>query len=266
MTLTHRVIVCLDVTGNRVVKGVKFESLRDVGDPAELATRYELEGADEIVFLDVSATRDARALLLDSVRRTAQRLFIPLTVGGGVRTVSDASAALRAGADKVGVNSAASERPELIDEMAAQFGAQCVVASIDAKQCGADSWEVFTRGGSLATGRDAVEWARECADRGAGEILLTSIDRDGTRNGYDLALTAAVACSVGVPVIASGGAGNALHALDVFASTDADAVLVAGVLHDRTTSVVEIKQLLRNGRVAVRETSVVGRQNDENRV
>jgi len=266
MTLTHRVIVCLDVTGDRVVKGVKFESLRDVGDPAELATRYELEGADEVVFLDVSATRDARALLLDSVRRTAQQLFIPLTVGGGVRTVSDASAALRAGADKVGVNSAASERPELIDEMAAQFGAQCVVASIDARQRGVDSWEVFTHGGSLATGRDAVEWARECADRGAGEILLTSIDRDGTRNGYDLALTAAVASCVAVPVVASGGAGNSSHALDVFRSTDADAVLVAGVLHDRTTSVGEIKQVLRNGCVAVRETSVVGRQNDENRV
>ena len=256
MTLTHRVIVCLDVTGDRVVKGVKFESLRDVGDPTELATRYELEGADEIVFLDVSATRAARALLLDGVRRTAQQLFIPLTVGGGVRTVTDASAALRAGADKVGVNSAACERPALIDEMAAQFGAQCVVASIDAKQRSVDSWEVFTRGGSIATGRDAVEWARECADRGAGEILVTSIDRDGTRNGYDLALTAAVANRVGVPVIASGGAGSASHTLDVFASTDADAVLVAGMLHDRTTSVGEIKQALRNGCVAVRETSI----------
>jgi len=258
VTLTHRVIVCLDVTGDRAVKGVKFESLRDVGDPAELATRYELEGADEIVFLDVSATRDARALLLDSVRRTAQTLFIPLTVGGGVRTVADASAALRAGADKVGVNSAAAERPALIDEMSAQFGAQCVVASIDAKQRGVNSWEVFTRGGSFATGRDVVEWARECADRGAGEILLTSIDRDGTRTGYDLVLTEAVASCVGVPVIASGGAGNASHALDVFTSTDADAVLVAGMLHDRTTSIGEIKRVLRNGCVAVRDSSVVG--------
>jgi imidazole glycerol-phosphate synthase subunit HisF len=255
MTLTHRVIVCLDVTGDRVVKGVKFESLRDVGDPAELAARYELGGADEIVFLDVSATRDSRPLLLESVRRTAEQLFIPLAVGGGVRSVSDASAALRAGADKVGVNSAAAENPALINELAAQFGAQCVVASIDAKERSVGTWEVFTRGGSMPTGRDVLEWARECADRGAGEILLTSIDRDGTRSGYDLALTAAVSSSASVPVIASGGAGDASHMLDVFRSTDADAVLVAGILHDRTTSIGEIKQVLRNGRVAVREIS-----------
>ena len=256
MTLTRRIIVCLDVTAGRVVKGVQFESLRDVGDPAELAARYEAEGADEIVFLDVSATRDGRATLLESVRRTAEALFIPLTVGGGVRSASDAAAALRAGADKIGVNSAASARPALITELARQFGAQCVVASIDAKRSSAgDRWEVFTHGGSVATGRDACAWARECADRGAGEILLTSIDRDGTRSGYDVELTSAVAEAVDVPVVASGGAGRAEHTLEVLRGSRADAVLVAGMLHDRSTSLNEIKRVLLDARIAIRETA-----------
>lgn len=252
MTLMRRVIVCLDVNAGRVVKGVNFESLRDVGDPSDLAARYESEGADELVFLDVSATREGRATLLETVRRTAERLFIPLTVGGGVRTVADAAAALRAGADKVGVNSAAVERPVLLTELSRQFGAQCVVASIDAKRRSDDSWEVFTHGGSVATGRDAIAWARECTDRGAGEILITSIDRDGTRCGYDIELTDRVAQSVRVPVIASGGAGAASDALELFLGSSADAVLVAGMLHDGSTTVAEVKRALRDGRVHVR--------------
>ena len=255
MTLMRRIIVCLDVTGGRVVKGVQFESLRDVGEPAQLAARYESEGADEIVFLDVSATREGRATLLESVRRTAERLFIPLTVGGGVRTVADAAAALRAGADKIAVNSAAVERPALIGELARRFGAQCVVASIDARRRRDRGWGVFTQGGSVATNRDAVEWARECADRGAGEILITSIDRDGTRSGYDLELTSLIAQSVDIPVVASGGAGAASHALDLFRGSGADAALVAGMLHDGTTTVAEIKRILHEGNVPVRKAA-----------
>lgn len=251
MTLSRRLIVCLDVTGDRVVKGVRFADLRDVGDPVALARRYEAEGADEIVFLDVSASMEQRTTLLECVRRTAERLFIPLTVGGGIRSVDDASAALRAGADKVGVNSAAVARPVLLSEMAAQFGAQCVVASIDARRR-AEGWEVYVRGGSKATGLDAVEWARECVERGAGEILLTSIDRDGTRAGYDLELTRAVAESVAVPVIASGGAGSADHIRDALAFTGADAALVAGILHDGDFTVRSIKKALADVDIEMR--------------
>lgn len=249
MTLSRRLIVCLDVAGDRVVKGVRFAGLRDVGDPVALASHYEAEGADEIVFLDVSASIERRTTLLDCVRRTAERLFIPLTVGGGIRSVDDASAALRAGADKVGVNSAAVARPELLGEMSAQFGAQCVVASIDAKR-GASGWEVYVRGGSTPTGMDAVDWARECVERGAGEILLTSIDRDGTRAGFDLALTRAVAESVPVPVIASGGAGRADHVRDALAC--ADAALVAGILHDGELTVRSIKTALAGADIGMR--------------
>jgi cyclase len=253
--LMRRIVVCLDVNAERVVKGVQFESLIDVGAPAEMAARYESDGADEIVFLDVSATRDGRTTLLDTVRRTAERLFIPLTVGGGVRTVADAAATLRAGADKIAVNSAAVERPALISELAQQFGAQCVVASIDARRWREGEWRVFTKGGSFATARNAVTWARECADRGAGEILITSIDRDGTRCGYDLEVTAAIAEGVDIPVVASGGAGVPSHALDVFRQSRADAVLVAGMLHDGTTTVDEIKRMLREGNIDVREAA-----------
>jgi imidazole glycerol-phosphate synthase subunit HisF len=253
--LTRRVIVCLDIQGGRVVKGVQFESLRDVGDPVALATRYEAEGADELVFLDISASAEERATLWDVARRTAERLFVPLTIGGGVRTADDVAKALRAGADKVSLNTTAVTRPETLTEAADRFGSQCVVASIDAKRRGADGWEVYVKGGRVATGLDAVEWARECVRRGAGEVLLTSIDQDGARTGYDLELTRAVAESVDVPVIASGGAGSATHVCDALRSGKADAALVAGILHDGVTTVSEIKRLLRELGVPVRPVS-----------
>ena len=252
--LTRRVIVCLDVQGGRVVKGVQFVALRDVGDPVALAAFYETEGADEIVFLDISATVEERGTLLETARRTAERLFIPLTIGGGVRSVEDVSHVLRAGADKVSLNSIAVERPATITEAAERFGSQCVVASIDARREGR-AWRVFTRGGRTRTELDAVEWAQECVGRGAGEILLTSIDRDGARGGYDLELTAAVAGAVDVPVIASGGAGSPGHVRDLFVSGGADAALVAGVLHDRVTTVREIKAMLRGDGVSVRDAA-----------
>jgi cyclase len=251
VSLTRRVIVCLDVSAGRVVKGVRFEGLRDVGDPVELAERYEREGADEIVFLDIGATHEARGTILDLARRTAERLFIPLTIGGGIRTVDDMAAALRAGADKVGVNSAAVQRPAILTEGARRFGAQCIVASIDARREG-DSWRVYTSGARVRTEFDAVEWARECVSRGAGEILLTSIDRDGARTGYDLELTRAVSHAVTVPVIASGGAGSALHLCDVIASAGADAALVAGILHDGVATVAGLKRAMREAHIPVR--------------
>jgi cyclase len=249
--LARRVVVCLDVQGARVVKGTRFEALRDVGDPVELAGRYEAEGADEIVFLDISASPDERATLLETVSRTAERLFIPLTVGGGIRSVDDVSRALQAGADKVSINSAAVTRPELISECAERYGAQCVVASIDAKRDG-DAWRVRTRGGRSGTALDAVEWASECAARGAGEILLTSIDRDGVRNGYDLELTRTVSRAVNVPVVASGGAGSAGHVVDAFRVGEADAALVAGILHDGLPTVGELKCEMRKSGIPVR--------------
>jgi cyclase len=250
--LTHRVIVCLDVKGARVVKGVQFVGLRDVGDPVALATRYEREGADEITFLDISASAEERATLLDVARRTAERLFIPLTIGGGVRTADDVARALRAGADKVSLNSAAVARPEVLTESAERFGAQCVVASIDAK-VGADGrWKVWVKGGREETPLEAVAWAQECVARGAGEILLTSIDRDGARTGYDLALTRAVADAVHVPVIASGGAGQARHLVDAVVDGHADAVLVAGILHDGLTTVAALKDEMRAAGLPVR--------------
>jgi imidazole glycerol-phosphate synthase subunit HisF len=251
--LTRRVIVCLDVKGTRVVKGVQFVSLRDVGDPVALAERYEAEGADEIVFLDISASAEERATLLDVARRTAERLFIPLTIGGGVRSADDVARALRAGAEKVSLHTAAVERPAVLAEAAARFGAQCVVASIDAKWRG--FWEVHTRGGRTPTGLDAVAWARECVERGAGEILLTSIDRDGARSGYDLELTRAVARAVSVPVIASGGAGSAAHVCEALRDGLADAALVAGILHDGVTTVGEIKRMLAEHGVNVRRVA-----------
>lgn len=251
MTLSKRVVACLDVRGGRVVKGTNFVGLRDVGDPTELAERYERDGADEIVFLDISATNEDRATLLDLARRTAERLFIPLTIGGGIRTADDVAAALRAGADKVSINSAAIPRPSLFAEAAARFGAQCVVASIDARRSG-DGWEVCVAGGSRPTGIDAVTWARRAATLGAGEILLTSIDRDGCRNGYDLELTRAVAASVDVPVVASGGAGSADHVVEILTDGGAEAALVAGMLHDGTTTITDIKRRMSGARLRVR--------------
>ncbi len=245
--VTRRLVVCLDVKGDRVVKGVQFESLRDIGDPVALAQRYEADGADEIVYLDISASAEERATLLDLARQTAERLFIPLTIGGGIRSASDVARALRAGADKVGVNTAAVESPEILTECATRFGSQCVVASIDAKRNG-QGWLVYTRGGRTPTSLDAVTWARECVRRGAGELLVTSIDRDGARTGYDLELTAVIADAVDVPVVASGGAGSASDICDALVRGHADAALVAGILHEGVTTVQRIKaEMARRG-------------------
>jgi cyclase len=252
--LARRVVVCLDVQGGRVVKGTQFVNLRDVGDPVELATRYEREGADEIVFLDISASAEERGTLLDVARRTAERLFVPLTIGGGIRSAQDVGLALRAGADKVSINSAAVTRPAVLTEAAERFGTQCVVASIDAKEEGSGGWRVYVKGGREATTLDAVEWAVECVRRGAGEILLTSIDRDGARTGYDLELTRAVAKAVNVPVVASGGAGSAADVCAVLDDGGADAALLAGILHDGVTTVSAVKQAMRAASLPVRAT------------
>lgn len=246
-----RVIPCLDVDGGRVVKGVGFVDLRDAGDPVELAARYDTAGADEVVFLDITATSDKRATVVELARRAADEVFIPFTIGGGIRSVADAQAVLDAGADKVSVNSAALERPQLIGELAATFGAQCVVLAIDAKRSGPRSWEAYLAGGRIATGRDAVAWAREGAERGAGEMLLTSMDRDGTAAGYDLELTAAVAGAVEVPVIASGGAGEIDHLVSALGA-GADAVLCASIFHYGQHTVQEVKGRLAQAHVPVR--------------
>lgn len=242
--LKRRLIVCMDVRDGRVVKGTRFVDLRDVGDPVDLAARYESEGADEIVFLDISATLEGRMAILEVAQRAAARLFIPLTIGGGVRSVGDVSRALRAGADKVAINSAAVTRPALLGEAAAIFGAQCVVSSIDARRS-ATGWNVVTHGARISAGLNAIDWARRCAAHGAGEILLTSVDRDGSREGYDIELTSAVSTSVSVPVIASGGAGTATHVTEAIQSGHADAALVAGIVHDGTTTVSTIKAQMR---------------------
>ena len=246
-----RVIPCLDVDRGRVVKGVGFVDLRDAGDPVELASRYDAAGADELVFLDITATSDRRETVVDLARRTADHVFIPFTIGGGIRSVADAQSVLDAGADKVSVNSAALARPELIDELAATFGAQCVVLAIDAKARGDGSWEAYVAGGRTPTGRDAVEWAGEGTGRGAGEILLTSMDRDGTNAGYDLELTEAVASAVAVPVIASGGAGRLEHLTDALGA-GADAVLCASILHYGQHTVPEIKTHLAHAGAPIR--------------
>lgn len=256
----RRVIVCLDVRDGRVVKGVNFRGLRDVGDPVELADRYEAEGADEVVFLDISATVEGRRTLLDTVRRTADRLSVPLVVGGGVRDVDDVGRALDAGAAKVTINTAGVERPQLFADAAERFGAERIVASIDARRVdgpnGLNSprgrYLVHTRGGAVPTELEAVEWARLCAELGAGEILLTSIDHDGRRDGYDLELTRAVAEAVRVPVIASGGAGAATHLLDAFVLGGADGALAAGILHDGTTTIAAVKRVLAEAGLPVR--------------
>jgi len=250
--LARRVIPCLDVAAGRVVKGVQFRDLVDQGDPAESALRYAKQGADEIVFLDIGAAPEERDTDVEWVRRTAERVFIPLTVGGGVRGEADARRLLRSGADKVGINSAAVERPALVEELARRFGSQCVVLSVDARRSLDSGWEVVTRGGRQATGLDALAWIREGVERGAGEILLTSIDRDGTKDGYDLDLIAEVAAAVPVPVIASGGAGEPGH-LAAALGAGAAAVLAASIFHQGTFTVGDVKRALAGAGFPVRE-------------
>ncbi len=247
-----RIIPCLDVDAGRVVKGVNFVNIRDAGDPVELATRYDAEGADELVLLDITASSDDRATMIDVVRRTADQVFIPFTVGGGIRTVDDARAMLRAGADKVSVNTAAVQRPKLISDLSEEFGAQCVVVAIDAKNSGEGSWEVFLHGGRTATGRDVVEWATEAVELGAGEILLTSMDRDGTRSGFDLELTRAVSDAVSVPVIASGGVGSLDDLADGISEGGADAVLAASIFHFGDHTIADAKALMAQRGISVR--------------
>ena len=250
--LTKRIIACLDVDAGRVVKGVQFVNLRDAGDPAELARAHAESGADEIVLLDISAAHQNRTTLLDTVRRTARQLFIPFTVGGGIRTLEDASAVFAAGADKVSINSAALADPSLITRIADRFGSQAVVVAIDAKCSTTAHWEAFTRGGRNASGTDAVAWAREAETRGAGEILLTSMDRDGTASGFDCPLTKAVADAVRIPVIASGGAGGPDHFLEVFRDGHADAALAASIFHYGVGRLVDLKQKLQSEGVPMR--------------
>lgn len=251
--LTRRVIVCLDTDDGRVVKGTSFRDLRDVGTPDDMAERYEAEGADEIVLLDISASPQSRATTLDVVERTAKRLSIPLTVGGGVRSVLDMALILRAGADKVAVNTAVVEQPQLVTHMSAHFGAQCVVVSIDAVREG-EAWKVITHGGRRPTPLDAVDWAAHVVALGAGELLVTSIDQDGTRRGYDNALMRAIVDRVTVPVIASGGAGNARHLVDAIVTGGADAVLIAGILHDGDSSIGALKSHLSAMGISIRLT------------
>ncbi len=250
--LTHRVIPCLDVTGGRVVKGVEFVNLRDAGDPVEMAAIYNREGADELVFLDITASSDSRDTMIDVVRRTADQLFIPLTVGGGIRTVADIRGLLSAGADKISINTAALARPELISEGADIFGTQCITVAIDARQTDTGHWEVFTHGGRRSTGIDVVEWAAEVARLGAGEILLTSMDRDGTLSGYDLPLLEAVSAAVNIPVIASGGAGTLPHFAEALQPGRADAVFAASVFHFGAMRIAEVKAYLHDQGLPVR--------------
>jgi imidazole glycerol-phosphate synthase subunit HisF len=247
-----RIIPCLDVDAGRVVKGTNFVGLRDAGDPVELAERYDAEGADELVFLDITASHEARETIVELARRTADNVFIPFTIGGGIRSVEDAQAVLDAGADKVSINSSALERPELIEELADVFGSQCVVIAIDAKKANG-GWDVYTHGGrNRVEGREAVAWAREAIERGAGEVLLTSMDRDGTADGYDLELTRAVADAVDVPVIASGGAGELDHLVEAVAEGRADAVLVASIFHYGAHTVAEAKERMDAAGIPVR--------------
>lgn len=249
--LTKRIIPCLDVKEGRVVKGVSFVELRDAGDPVELARFYDEQGADELVFLDISASHEGKETMVEVVKIVATELSIPFTVGGGIRTLEDMKRMLRAGADKVSLNTAALDRPELIKEGADYFGSQCIVVAIDAKRNG-DHWDVYTHGGRNKTDWNAVEWAKRCVELGAGELLLTSMDKDGQKDGFDLELTKAVREAVEVPVIASGGAGNREHFEDVFKLVDADAALAASIFHYKETSVAEVKSYLRNEGVIVR--------------
>ena len=253
--LARRIIPCLDVNQGRVVKGVKFVNLRDAGDPAELAAAYDRAGADELVMLDISASLEGRATLMETVRRVAERLFIPLTVGGGIRVLEDGKRLLDAGSDKVSINTAAVERPELITELASRFGSQAVVVAIDARRQGeSGNWRVCTYGGSKATELDAVEWARKAENLGAGEILLTSMDADGTQAGFDCPLTAAVSRILHIPVIASGGAGNLEHFVQVFTEGSADAALAASIFHYEQYGVRELKEYLKSRGIPMRLT------------
>jgi len=251
MSLAHRIIPCLDTDGERVVKGVNFVGLRDAGDPVALAARYNAEGADELVVLDIAASRDQRPTFLETIRRVAAELAIPLTAGGGIRALEDGRAVIRAGADKVTVNTAAVERPELISELSREFGAQAVVLAIDAKLAG-DHWDVMVRGGRESASLDAVEWARMGVAAGAGEILLTSVDRDGTQSGFDVELTAAISKAVTVPVIASGGAKSPEHFVEIFQEGAADAALAASIFHDAVQSIRTLKEFLSKRSVEVR--------------
>lgn len=250
--LTKRIIPCLDVRAGRVVKGTNFIGLRDAGDPVELASLYDREGADELVFLDITASVEKRKSMLDVIDRTASRVFMPLTVGGGISSVEDMRDCLHAGADKTSLNTAAVQDPTLLSQGAELFGSQCVVLALDAKRCGADKWEVYVHGGRTPTGLDAVAWAKKAVSLGAGEILLTSMDTDGTKNGYDIALTRAVAEAVPVPVIASGGAGTLEHFYEVLTQGKADAVLAASVFHYKEFTIRQVKEYLRGRGVEVR--------------
>ncbi|HEV8501182.1 MAG TPA: imidazole glycerol phosphate synthase subunit HisF [Casimicrobiaceae bacterium] len=253
MGLAKRIIPCLDVAGGRVVKGIQFENLRDAGDPVEVARRYDAQGADELAFLDIRASIESRGLLYDMIGAVADQVFIPLTVGGGVNSVDDIRALLNAGADKVSINTAGVRDPALISEASAHFGAQCVVAAIDARKCAVDEWQVYIHGGRTPTGIDAVAWAQEVVGRGAGEILLTSMDQDGARTGFDLALTRAIVDAVDVPVIASGGVGALAHLVDGIRHGGADAVLAASIFHYGEFTVGEAKSAMRAAGIEVRD-------------
>lgn len=252
MPLSVRIIPCLDVHDGRVVKGVRFEALRDAGDPVAVAAAYEAQGADELVFLDITASSDGRKTMIDVVERTADQVFMPLTVGGGLRSIEDIRAMLHAGADKVSLNTSAVKDPALVREASRRFGNQCIVVAIDAKRVAADRWEVFTHGGRNPTGLDVVAWARHMRESGAGELLLTSMDADGTKDGYDIALTRAVCDAVDIPVIASGGAGNLDHLADVLRDGHASAVLAASIFHFGTYTVRQAKEHLRTAGLPVR--------------
>jgi imidazole glycerol-phosphate synthase subunit HisF len=253
--LTKRVIPCLDVSAGRVVKGVNFVDLRDAGDPVALAAVYDREAADELVFLDITASHEQRDTILDVAKGTAEKVFIPFTVGGGIRTIEDIRRLLSAGADKVSINSAAIHNPEIVTVSSRRFGSQCIVVAVDAKRrAGSDSWEVYINGGRIPTGIDAIDWVVKMEKLGAGEILLTSMDRDGTKEGYDVALTKAVTGSVNIPVIASGGAGNLEHFLEVIVEADADAVLAASLFHFGELSIDQVKDYLAANNVPVRRT------------
>jgi imidazole glycerol-phosphate synthase subunit HisF len=252
MSLAKRLIPCLDVTAGRVVKGVNFVELRDAGDPVEIARRYDEQGADEITFLDITASSDERDLILHIIEAVAEQVFIPLTVGGGVRAVDDVRRLLNAGADKVSINTSAVTNPQLVQDAAARYGAQCIVVAIDAKKSGEGKWEVFTHGGRKSTGLDAVEWARQMEQAGAGEILLTSMDRDGTRSGFDLALTRAVSDAVSIPVIASGGVGGLQDLADGIKKGKADAVLAASIFHYGEHTIAEAKRFMQAQEIPMR--------------
>ncbi|MEW6623929.1 MAG: imidazole glycerol phosphate synthase subunit HisF [Bacillota bacterium] len=250
--LAKRIIPCLDVNQGRVVKGVNFLNLQDAGDPVELAAKYDMEGADELVFLDITASHEERDIILEIARRTAEQVFIPFTVGGGLRNLEDIRKMLAAGADKVSINSAAVKDEKLVEKAALRFGSQCIVVAVDAKKRVEGKWEVYINGGRIPTGLDAVEWVKKVEELGAGEILLTSMDMDGTKNGYDIELTRAVSEAVNIPVIASGGAGEMQHFFDALTQGKADAVLAASAFHYGTYSIRQVKDFLRNGGVVIR--------------